>query len=183
MPRGGARVGSGRPRKSAALALVHGSRGLVAPALNVVTAPPNTAVLVPVEAPDGLPEEQRAVWAGLAPYAAALGTLTPDTALAFRDLCEAIVVKRALLAIIQTDGYTISKVTLQMDEKGGGLQLVEPKAHPLLSQFRGLMQRVETGMARFRLTPDGKDRSVPAPVKALSPLEKLQAQAKQMKQG
>ena len=139
--------------------------------------------LASVECPPGIPEEQQAVWAMLAPLAVERRTLTPATALAFRDLCEAIIVKRELLAIIQKDGYTISKVTLQMDESGGGVQLMEPKAHPLLSQFRGLMQRVETGLARFRLTGDGKAIEADQEPKALSPLEKLQQQARQMKRG
>jgi hypothetical protein len=183
MPRGGKRVGAGRPPKDGTLALVHGSRDRGTRPAGVASAAPPAASSAPVGEPEGLPDDQRAVWASLAPHAHAQGTLTAETALAFRDLCEAIVVKRSLLAIIQVDGYTIQKVTVQTDEKGGALQNVEPKAHPLLSQFRGLMQRVETGMARFRLTPDGKEHVAPAAPKELSALEKLQAQARTMKRG
>jgi hypothetical protein len=182
MGRGGARVGAGRPPKSAVMALVHGSRDRgTRPVADAAAVEAAVAPVGTIELPAALPADQVEVWQALAPQALEQRTLTQATALAFRDLCEAIVVKRALLAIIQTDGYTISKVTLQMDEKGGGLQLVEPKAHPLLSQFRGMMQRVEAGLARFRLTGDGKAQGASDKPKEQTPLEKLQAQAKSMK--
>jgi hypothetical protein len=130
-----------------------------------------------VEAPSGLPAEQAVLWSELAPHALASHTLTLETALAFRDLVEAIVVKRALLTRIEADGLVYIKVMVD----GAGTEHQELKSHPLLTQFRGLMQRVEAGMARFRLTPDGKDHGAPAVPKALSALEKLQAQAKQMR--
>jgi hypothetical protein len=107
--------------------------------------------------PVDLPLAQAAVWAELSPHALAARTLTPGTAMAFRDLCEAIVLKQMMLAEILADGLTGQKVTLQMDEKGGGLQSVEKKGHTLLTAHRGMMQRVEAGLLRFRLSPIGKE--------------------------
>lgn len=179
---GGARVGAGRKSKDARLALVHGSRDrgtrLVADAVAVEAA---AAPAWMIELPAALPADQVEVWQALAPQALDRRTLTPATALAFRDLCEAIVVKRALLAIIQTDGYTIAKVTLKDGRKRRrpAKRGVERKAHPLLSQFRGMMQRVESGLARFRLTGDGKATASEAKPVELTPLQKLQAQSKQ----
>lgn len=172
MGRGGVRVGAGRKPKSAALALVHGSsdRG-TRPEVSVSVAP--DVLGVPVAAvgePEHLPAPHLAVWRQLAPLAHKQGTLTPETALAFEDLCEAIVIKRALLADIQKDGWTRNPVSGK-------------KAHPLLGHHRGMMQRVEVGLARFKLAPIGKDEAGAAPVKELSPLERLQAQARHMKRG
>jgi len=96
------------------------------------------------------------VWGQLAPHAIAAGTLTPQKAAAFRDLCEAIIVKRRMLAQIDADGYTSTQVDLQMDESGGGVQSVQPKAHPLLAKWIAMVGRVDGLMARFALTANGK---------------------------
>lgn len=168
---GGYRAKAGRKPKSAALALVHGSsdRG-TRPGADVSTheAPTVAVPVAPIVEPGHLPEAQLVVWRQLAPLARAQGTLTPETALAFEDLCEAIVIKRELLAVIQKDGYTRNPMSGK-------------KAHPLLGHHRGMMQRVEMGLARFKLAPIGKEEGAAAPAKDLSPLERLQAQARQMK--
>lgn len=152
---GGSRVGAGRKSKQQNVARLHGSRQR--------GTRPSAAVgpMEPVEMPEGMPSDQQAIWTELAPFALAARTLMPSTAAAFRDLCEAIVLKRMMLAEIMRDGLTQTKVTLQMDEQGGGLQSVEKKAHTLLAQHRGMMQRVEAGLARFRLSPNGKEIAVP----------------------
>lgn len=110
-----------------------------------------------------MPEAQRAVWADLAPQAVQQKTLTPQTVQAFALLCKQIVMERLMFEEITNDGLIGTKVTLQMDEKGGGLQSVEKKAHALLSQHRQMMQRVETGLQRFRLSPMGKELTLPEP--------------------
>lgn len=84
------------------------------------------------------------MWNDLAPQAVKEGTLTEATYLALRDLCEAIVLKAKLLRKVHDDGLTVY-----------GPQGL--KAHPLLPQFRGLMQRVEAGLLRFKLAPMGKE--------------------------
>lgn len=151
MAKGGLRVGAGRKPLGAAMTLLTGGRNRRFGGRKALTrelAPPE-----PVDRPSDLPQEQAAVWAELAPHATEARTLVPATVQAFRDLCEAIVVKRALLARIETDGLTYIKVTVD----GTGTEHTEIKAHPLLAQHRGMMQRVEAGMARFRLAPMGKE--------------------------
>jgi hypothetical protein len=103
--------------------------------------------------PSDLPAEQAAVWGELAPLALTQRTLLAATVQAFRDLCEAIVLKRSMLERIEADGLTYLKVTVD----GAGTEHSELKAHPLISQHRGMMQRVEAGLARFRLAPIGKE--------------------------
>jgi phage terminase small subunit len=143
---GGARVGAGRRAKTQAEHVLAGTAAPVPSALP--PAPP--APIADVPPPADLPLDQLALWQQLAPFALEARTLTPATALAFRDLCEAIVVKRALLAEIQKDGWTRNPVSGK-------------KAHPLLGHHRGMMQRVEAGMARFKLAPIGKELSDATP--------------------
>lgn len=97
------------------------------------------------EPPGDLTLHELAVWNELAPLAEREGTLTDSTRMSLRDLCEAIVLKRRLLRAIGDEGLTV--YSLQGNKA----------AHPLLTQFRGLMQRVEAAMLRFRLAPMGKE--------------------------
>ena len=168
MPRGGARVGAGRKPKGATVLSLHGGR-----VRQPAQAAPTVAQgpLPDVKQPEGMPEASQVLWNELAPHALEARTLTDGTAAAFRDLCEAIVLKRMMLAEILADGLTGTKVTLQMDEAGGGVQSVEKKAHTLLSQYRGMMQRVEAGFTRFRLAPMGKEIIVAQ--KAVDPFEEF----------
>ncbi|HUU83299.1 MAG TPA: hypothetical protein VM243_07330 [Phycisphaerae bacterium] len=106
--------------------------------------------------PRDLPAGQAAVWDALAPHAIAARTLTPATAWDFRDLCESIVLKRDMLAVVEAEGLTSTSLKTKMDESGGGEQVFEPKAHPLLSRHAALAGRVAAGLARFRLAPMGK---------------------------
>ena len=79
--------------------------------------------------PKELDADGLAVWRELAPHALDQRTLTPATALAFGWLCRTIVLERKLAA--------------------APLAVAGP-------DHRGMMQRMEAGLARFRLTPDGK---------------------------
>jgi hypothetical protein len=65
----------------------------------------------------------------LAPLALEQRTLTPATAYAFAWLCRTIVIERKLS---------------ESERKVAG------------ADHRGMMQRMEAGLAPFRLTPDGK---------------------------
>jgi hypothetical protein len=85
-------------------------------------------------APEGLSEDEVRVWNQLAPHAAAARTLVPGTVDAFVAFCRAMVLERELAA--------------DPDERGG-------------PSHRGLMQRVEVWMLRFRLSPMGKELDVP----------------------
>src|SRR5262245_3948050 len=126
---GGARVGAGRkPRTRDAdwLAGHPGKRGLK------VVERPEAMLSVPeqaVKCPKDLSGAAEEVWYELAPFALEQHTLTPTTAMAFADLCEFIVLERRF--------------------RGSPLGVCSP-------DHRGMMQRVETGRARFRLIPDGK---------------------------
>lgn len=93
----------------------------------------------------------------LAPHALMAGTLTPATAWAFRDLCEAIVLKRDVLAVVEADGLTSVAIKTRMEQDGSGDQIGEPRAHPLLSRHTALMLRVETGLRMFKLAPTGRE--------------------------
>lgn len=124
--------------------------------------------------PDGLTADQLAVWESLAPHAMAQRTLIPATAERFARLCRNIVLERLMAAQIEADGLTETKVSLQMDEKGGGLQTVEKKAHTLLGKLIGIGQRIDTGLTAFRLAPTGRALAM-AEDKPKNALEKLQA--------
>ena len=79
--------------------------------------------------PKDVPADVAAVWRELAPHAIAERTLEPRTVVAFLLLCQNIVLERKLATAPLTC------------------------AGP---DHRGLLARVEVGMARFRLAPDGK---------------------------
>jgi hypothetical protein len=154
MPKGGARVGSGPKPKDVVRKWLGGDAGKRGKAS---AARPPAVPLPLLPAPKGLCEAQVAVWNELAPHACAARTLTERTAPAFALLCKQVVLEQLMYRDIMADGLTGDKVTLQMDEQGGGLQSVEKKAHALLSQHRQMMQRVEGGFLRFRLSAAGKE--------------------------
>lgn len=149
---GGCRVGSGRKPKAQAVRALHGTKRR----LRAAEASARGAVALPADLSDGA----RGVWGNLAPHAREARTLTVATAAAFADLCEAIVSKRAMAAQIARDGLTYLKVTVD----GAGQEQAEIKAHPLIAQHRGMMQRVETGLLRFGLSPNGKPLESALPV-------------------
>lgn len=127
MPRGGARVGAGRPRRDPTSAWLKGDTVKRGPRPVRPSAP--VGAVVRVDPPRHLDEEGLAVWKELAPHALELRTLTPATAMAFGDLCRAIVFERKLaMSALAAAG----------------------------ADHRGMMSRVEAGRARFRLIPDGK---------------------------
>jgi hypothetical protein len=148
---GGARTGSGRKSKDAETAQLHGSKQRSAPKT------PQGPAFELLPAPKGMGEAQRKVWDDLAPHACAQRTLTRATAEAFAQLCGRVVLLRKMEAQIDADGIMSTKVSLQMDETGGGLQAVEKKANDLLTKCMTMMQRVDQGMLRFRLSPMGKE--------------------------
>jgi hypothetical protein len=116
--------------------------------------------LVAVDPPADLTPEQRLVWDQLAPQALAERTLVVATAAAFRDLCMAIVWRDKLGAQIEQDGLTLGgtppEATCPKCETVLVFQATELKPHPLLPAHRGWQQRVEAGLARFKLAPFGK---------------------------
>lgn len=102
----------------------------------VDAAPPAAAgPLAPVDPPPGLTAPVRKLWDELAPHALGERTLTPATAAAFELLCRQILLERKLS---------------RSPDRGG-------------SAHRGMMQRVEAGLSRFRLAPTGKATPAPPP--------------------
>jgi hypothetical protein len=122
-------VGAGRRAQDARLTWLKGNpgkRGKTPPDV------PKVAEIVggPVERPTALlKKDALEVWDALAPLAVELRTLTPATAYAFAWLCRTLVLERALAKASATVGGP---------------------------NHRGVMQRLEGLMARFRILPDGK---------------------------
>lgn len=161
---GGRRVGAGRRVKAQALGVLSGSRRAKAReqatnqsqnqtsapsgVLAHVAEPPVAAVRIP-EPPGNLTLDELAEWNELAPLALKEGTLTDSTRLALRDLCQARVLKDRLLRTVGDQGDVVLAST-------GNLA-----AHPLLTRFTTLFQRVEAGMMRFKLAPIGKELTEP----------------------
>ena len=128
---GGARIGAGRPRK-APLVRWLGGRGKGGARVGAGRPRKATAAVLPdgaVTCPKGLEADAAAVWDELATHALAERTLTVRTAAAFVWLCRLVVLERKLAAAPLA------------------------QAGP---DHRGVMQRVEMALARFRLIPDGK---------------------------
>jgi len=129
MSRGGAREGAGRPRKSLATTWLAGNPGKRG---KPVQERPTTAEVTSgdVDRPvDLLNPAELKVWDNLAPLAFQLRTLTPATAYAFQWLCRTVVLEQRLAAAPLAVGGP---------------------------DHRGIMQRLEGLMARFRILPDGK---------------------------
>lgn len=102
------------------------------------------AVGIP-DPPGSLTLDELAEWNDLAPRAFKEGTLNDSTTLALRDLCQLRVLKDRLLRRVGDDGDVVWST--------GGAKA----AHPLLTRFTVLMQRIEAGMVRFKLSPIGKE--------------------------
>jgi len=146
---GGARVGAGRKSKDRHLRSIDGGASHRA----LPFAEPVIAAVEPVPVPTDLLEAEAAVWAANAPHALTQRTLTPATAESFRELCEVVVRMRRLWTQIDGDGLTF--VHVYVDD--AGIEHRALKKHPLLPDYRGLVQRVEAARARFRLAPMGKE--------------------------
>lgn len=101
--------------------------------------------------PIDLSADQAAVWQELAPHATVLGTLTEVSALAFRELCEVLSLKRALLLQITSEGLVVA--TPRGDRK----------AHPLLGRYQRSHQLADVALTRFGLAPIGKEMGIGKP--------------------
>lgn len=157
----GGQPGVGQKPKDQQTGFVHGQRGAKSSS-GAATLPD----VVPM--PADLTPDQAEVWSGLADHARQQRTLAKATAQAFRDLCAAIVSRDRMAAQVERDGLTYLKVTVD----GSGQEHTEIKAHPLVSQHRGMMQRVEAGMTRFRLAPVGKEFAVAS--EAVDPFDEFE---------
>lgn len=142
MPRGGARVGSGRkPKYPRAVATTD-----VEPQIG------SADVAVPLIPPTDLSVAQRDFWQRYAARAIEKRTLTIHTVEAFRELCEVAAEKQKVLQTIEEDGRTFIKVTVD----GSGQEHQELKAHPLKGDYARLAKLVQNMMEKFMLAPFGK---------------------------
>lgn len=136
---GGSRPGSGRkgkPKGQAGVVLTMPERiGSVGEASTVCTETNGATLLV---APDGVSLEVQAIWAQWAPHAIAERTLSSATAAGFRQLCQHWVYVAALAKKIDHLGPDTKEAT--------GYLLTYLKAG----------QRLDTLLARFKLTAFGK---------------------------
>lgn len=157
MPRGGARVGSGRKPKArngvvvAAITrftptVVDG--GKVEESAEESKGESNSLSIPPAD----LPAEQRDFWHRYAQSAIEQGTLTTHTVAGFRLLCGDSAKLSAWERQIAKDGETYLKITID----GSGQEHQEVKAHPLLAPSIRLSQRVDAGLGRFKITANGK---------------------------
>lgn len=176
---GGRRVGAGRKRISDAAGMLSGSRRVRARAKAAnqtnqtgnqngpaADAPQAAAPAAPIETeipqpPGNLTLDELAEWNDLAPRAAKMGTLTPDTQWALVDLCRA----RVLMTRLWRDIDRIGNVVLDANGKYA--------ANPLLARFTTLKQRIEADMLRFRLSPRGE--SLVEPEKPADPFAAFDA--------
>ena len=146
MPRGGLRVGAGRKPKKASVVGMDGQRFVPAPAL-----PVSVAGHPLLEPPADLREPQATVWRTLAPHAIAQQTLVQATVRGFRELVEQAVLKQQIADLI-------------LAPKPG------TDVDALLRHYTKLAQRLDSTLARFRLTAMGKpEPSAQVKPKAASP--------------
>jgi len=88
--------------------------------------------------PHDLTEAQQAFWRTYAGHAIDLGTLVPATVAGFRELCEQFALKQAIAQRIEK------------------LKATSKRAETHLRTYVRLSQRVDSTLARFKLTSFGK---------------------------
>lgn len=151
---GGRRVGAGRKSKRESERKLSGARARTQASDAGAPKAPATAEPV-VVMPASLSPLEAEAWLEMAPLATSAGTLVEETALAFRDLCEAVAMLRQIRGQLQIDGLMVSAVQVD-EETGARFSVGDPKAHPLLTHERQYRLRVEAGRARFAIAPNGR---------------------------
>ncbi len=152
---GGARAGAGRKGKTVAEKVLDGTA--TSAERELANNPP---AIVPVARPSDLAASEQQVWDELAQRAVTERTLTPSTSIAFRHLCEGIVLRNTVFQRLMST----TEIDRLVPDGQGGLHveyikvpmLETPVGQKLLTHYRGLTQRVEAGLVRFRLSPIGK---------------------------
>jgi terminase small subunit-like protein len=155
MPRGGKRLGSGRKPHTRTQRWLGGNASKVNLALVTHRPDVQAGPAVPVEVPDVpaiLTEDEGAYWRLYAPLAVARGMLNQETQPGLVQLCQVARRAAAFWAEIESRGF-VHETTIV---SGDGQERYELKRHPLISDWRGLVQRQEQMLARFGLTADGK---------------------------
>lgn len=162
---GGARIGAGRPAKSQQDRWLAGDAGKRGQRGAAPESPePGDQSDVDLEPSAILSEAEAAYWNLWAPLAVSTGTLTNETRPAFALLCQVSCRAARLWAQIEVDGFLFDKFSHDFSgqtaagegDKAEPAVVMEPKAHPLLTQYRGLISRQEQLMARYGLAGSGK---------------------------
>lgn len=145
MPRGGARVGAGRKPTRRRPAVVLGMDGNRRDLFATASAPgePSPAAVPQQESellqpPSDLTPAQQDLWRRWAPLAVEQRTLVPATVPGFRELCEQLALKQTLARRI------------------GHLGAGSERAAGRLGLYVKLAQRLDSSLARFKLTGFGK---------------------------
>lgn len=120
-----------------------------------------------VPPPPDLTAEELAIWNREAPLALKERTLIEATAGAFREFCELEALKNLMLSKIKA---SLTKV--EVTEDG-----VFEKANPLLTHYRGAVQRLAAFRKDFKLAPFGKELLTPAAPQA-NPLDRFTKKAR-----
>ena len=142
-------MGSGRkPKRDRVVVPMVGHRAPVRPELSPVDPVEREGLL---KAPEDLPDEVRAVWHRLADHAVAERTLTPATSEGFLQLCQQLTYLEQMVTRINH---------LRADTK---------EASSYLQTFLKLSQRVDSSLARFKLTALGKPAVSDKPKAAANP--------------
>lgn len=159
---GGRRAGAGRKPKDARLLAITGGlsrrpgASAVVPDLTTDLRTPAAVVHAAVAPPVDLEPDELAIWERDAPLAIAQGTLTAAMAGAFRAYCELEALTAAMHKRIKKD------LVLVVSSESGDFE----KPNPLLPQYRGAVQRLQSMRKDFKLSPFGKEE---APARADQP--------------
>lgn len=153
MPRGGARVGAGRPRKNDQdhrLAGTRVHRGLSLVGVPAPLPPTSAPADASIEPPARLTPAARAYWDEWAPLAIARGTLIAETVPGFELLCTEAARRDNLTADIERQGLTFIKACA---DSAGDFEL---KTNPAEALRQKAVKQVENLMARYQLASMGK---------------------------
>lgn len=151
MPRGGARIGAGRKRKTPRAHWLTGDAGKRGLALVESPAVGARDASLVYEPPATLGPAERSYWAAWEPEARAAGTLHSATLPGFTLLCQVAVDTAQLRARIHEDGAVLTGAE-------------GTKAHPLWVSYRGLAQRLDQLLKSYSLSAMGKPAAVTSPV-------------------
>lgn len=153
---GGHRPGAGRKPKDRSASVVRISGERYAPTSTAPAPVPVTDSSLK-EPPAELPESVQQVWRECAPHALAERTLTIATALGFKQFCQQWVYVRELDKTIQ--------------RLGAGTK----EAEPYFRTYLKLVQRLDSSLARFKLTAFGKPAAPEKPKAAANPWAQVAA--------
>jgi len=158
MPRGGSRPGAGRKPTKPKVVNIDGKprADVIPPAMQAAIDQSIASDSPLLEPPADLSEARKTFWREWAPLAVAEGTLTEATVLGFRELSEQFVIK---------------------DTLGRQCEAKEPGWGEAFKLWVKATQRVDSSMARFKLTALGKSATPKRAPTAVNPWARVAAPA------